>query len=121
MVTVLHFALADAPTAFGSAWLEVPLHCLDPDAPDGAIAVHVFAGDGETSVDESGAGDGRGTFGCEPGAYPTLRVDLTDTVRDHVAAGSAFLAVRLRSAVGEERYDLGPEGGVESPSITFWE
>ena len=120
VVTVLHFDLAHAPTAFGSAWLEVPLHCLDPDAPEGAIAVHLFAGDGEASLDERGVGETLGIYGCDPGEYPVLRVVLTDAVRAYREAGHPYLSVRLRSAVGAERYDLGAAGGVADPTLTFW-
>ena len=117
--TVAHFALADAPATFVSAWLEVPLHCLDPDPPDGALAIWLFAGDGVVSLDEFVAGDILGTYGCDPGELPVLRVVLTDEVRAALDAADPFLSVRLRSAVGSERYDLGSAGGVGEPRIVF--
>ena len=120
-MAVLHFDLGRAPSRFTSAWLEVPLHCLDPEAPDGALSVHLFAGDGETSVDERGVGDPWGVFGCDPGEYPVLRLDLTEAVRRFLDAGHPYLSVRLRSTVGDERYDVGAEGGVDDPTLTFFQ
>ena len=119
-MTVLHFDLARAPATFGAAWLEVPLHCLDPDTPDGALSLHLFAGDGETSLDEHSVGESRGTYGCPAGEYPVLQLVLTHEVRAFLDAGHPYLSLRLRSEVGDERYDLGAAGGVGEPTITFW-
>lgn len=121
VVTVAHFALSGAPAAFSSVWLEIPLHCLDPDPPDGALSIHLFAGDGEASVDEFDVGELLGTYGCDPGELPVLRVVLTDEVQAYLDAVHPFLSVRLRTAVGTERYDLGSAGGIDDPRLSFFE
>lgn len=120
VVTVAHFALAGAPASFASAWLEIPLHALDPDPPEGALAVFLFAGDGVVSLDEFAVGDLLGTYGCDPGEYPVVTVVVTDEVTAALGAADAYLSVRLRSAVGTERYDLGAAGGVDEPRLVFF-
>ena len=119
VMTVAHYDLSQVPATWSAALLIVPLHCLQPDPPDGMVNVYCFAGDGECSIDEAGVGTLIETTSGIAGEYPTLLVDLAAKVQEYIGLGHTHLSLRFESPTGLDDYDLGAEGDVEEPTITF--
>jgi len=119
-VTVAHFAMAQVPATIASAQLTIPLHCLQPDPPDGVVQIYLFAGDGLVSVDEWDAGELIGSQGVDPGEYPVVTLDVTARLQEYQTAANDYFSVRIRTAVGSDDYDLGTDGGVDPPYLTVW-